>query len=149
MTSLKAQRPRADALQLLSPRASESSVIRHLSKIGVQPARSGNFVLFTDPSLLERLYMSPPTHTLALCVDEKSRCQALEHMSQLLAMGLATLRQSARAAQNRTSDDRKHRAVQATQAAIRLTGYGRICSPGSGKTERRERIEFFTGYAQV
>lgn len=34
------------------------------------------------------LYLSPPTHTAVLCVDEKGQCQALQRTQPMLPMGL-------------------------------------------------------------
>ncbi|WP_213780734.1 IS630 family transposase [Caballeronia sp. dw_276] len=76
---------------------SKSSVARYLSLFGVQPHRSKCFKLSTDPYFVEKvrdivgLYLSPPTHALVLCVDEKTQCQALERTQPVLPMGLGYL----------------------------------------------------------
>ncbi|WP_255779171.1 IS630 family transposase [Mycetohabitans sp. B8] len=76
---------------------SKSSVARYLSLFGVQPHRSKSFKLSNDPYFVEKvcdivgLYLSPPTHALVLCVDEKSQCQALERTQPMLPMGLGYL----------------------------------------------------------
>ncbi|ODV42025.1 hypothetical protein AWV79_30390 [Cupriavidus sp. UYMMa02A] len=70
---------------------------RYLSLFGVQPHRSKSFKLSTEPYFIEKvcdivgLYLSPPTHALVLCVDEKSQCQALERTQPVLPMGLGYL----------------------------------------------------------
>jgi len=76
---------------------SKSSVARYFALFGVQPHRSKSFKLSSDPYFVEKvrdivgLYLSPPTNALALCVDEKSQCQALERTQPLLPMGLGYL----------------------------------------------------------
>ena len=58
----------------------------------MQPHRTENFKLSTDPFFVEKvrdivgLYMSPPDKALVLCVDEKSQIQALDRMQPLLPM---------------------------------------------------------------
>jgi transposase len=59
---------------------------------GLQPHRSESFKLSPDPLFIEKvrdivgLYLSPPTHAVVLCVDEKSQIQALERSQPLLPM---------------------------------------------------------------
>ena len=61
---------------------------------GLQPHRHKHFKLSTDPFFVDKvrdivgLYMHPPEHALVLCVDEKSRIQALERSQPLLPLGL-------------------------------------------------------------
>jgi hypothetical protein len=77
---------------------SPSSVARYLSPFGIQPRRSKRFKLSTDSFFVEKvrdivgLYLSPPTNTLVLCVDEKNQCQALERTQP---MGLGYLKGNA------------------------------------------------------
>ena len=66
--------------------------IRHT--FGLQPHRQDSFKLSTDPFFVEKvrdvvgLHLNPPEQTRAvvLCVDEKSRCQALERSQPMLPM---------------------------------------------------------------
>ena len=64
----------------------------------LQPHRSETFRLsagpsFTDPSFVDKvrdivgLYADPPQHAMVLCVDEKSRVQALDRTPPLLSPG--------------------------------------------------------------
>ena len=61
---------------------------------GVQPHRQRTFKLSNDPFFIEKvrdivgLYLNPPDHAVVLCVDEKSRIQALERTQPMLPMGL-------------------------------------------------------------
>ncbi len=72
----------------------KSSVQRYLKMFGVQPHRTKTFKLSNDPFFVEKvrdivgLYLNPPDHALALCVDEKSQVQALECTQPVLPMGL-------------------------------------------------------------
>ena len=61
---------------------------------GLQPHRHKHFTLSTDPFFVDKvrdivgLYLNPPEHALVLCVDEKSRIQALERSQPMLPLGL-------------------------------------------------------------
>ena len=58
----------------------------------LQPHRTGNFKLSSDPLFIEKvrdvvgLYLNPPRRALVLCVDEKSQIQALDRTAPLLPM---------------------------------------------------------------
>jgi len=71
---------------------SQSAVSRIWRAFALQPHRTENFKLSTDPLFIEKvrdivgLYMSPPDRALVLCVDEKSQIQALDRMQPLLPM---------------------------------------------------------------
>lgn len=73
---------------------SKSTVHRYFQLFGIQPHRTQNFKLSTDPFFVEKvrdivgLYLNPPDHALVLCVDEKSQVQALERSQPVLPMGL-------------------------------------------------------------
>jgi putative transposase len=73
---------------------SKSTVHRVFQAFAVQPHRSRNFKLSTDPFFIEKtrdivgLYLNPPDHALVLCVDEKSQIQALNRTQPVLPMGL-------------------------------------------------------------
>ena len=72
---------------------SATSVYRYFKLLGLQPHRSENFKLSTDPLFIEKLrdvvglYLSPPENALVLCVDEKNQCQAIERTRPMLSMG--------------------------------------------------------------
>ncbi len=59
---------------------------------GLQPHRAETFKLSRDPLFVDKvrdivgLYLSPPTHALVLCVDEKSQIQALDREQPILPM---------------------------------------------------------------
>jgi hypothetical protein len=61
-----------------------STVQRIWKAFSLQPHRVETFKLSTDPPFVEKLrgivglYLSPPERALVLCVDEKSRIQALD-----------------------------------------------------------------------
>jgi putative transposase len=73
---------------------SKSTVGRYFALFGLQPHRSKNFKLSTDPFFVEKvrdivgLYLNPPDKALVLCVDEKSQVQALERTQPVLPLGL-------------------------------------------------------------
>ena len=73
---------------------SKSSVQRYFQLFGIPPHRTRSFKLSTDPLFVEKvrdivcLYLSPPDHAVVLCVDEKSKIQALERTQPMLPMGL-------------------------------------------------------------
>ena len=78
----------------------KSTVHRLFQLFGLQPHRTRNFKLSTDPFFVEKLrdvvglYLNPPDKAVVLCVDEKSQIQALERTQPLLPMGSATSRAS-------------------------------------------------------
>ena len=69
-----------------------STIHRIWQAFGLQPHRSENFKLSSDPFFVEKvrdivgLYMAPPERALVLCVDEKSQIQALDRSQPLLPM---------------------------------------------------------------
>ena len=71
---------------------SHTTIHRIWTAFGLQPHRSETFKLSTDPLFVEKvrdivgLYLSPPTHALVLCVDEKSQIQALDRDQPVLPM---------------------------------------------------------------
>jgi transposase len=71
---------------------SQSAVVRIWSSFGLQPHRTETFKLSTDPYLVEKardivgLYLNPPEHAIVLCVDEKSRVQALDRNQLILPL---------------------------------------------------------------
>ena len=73
---------------------SQTAVTRIWRAFGLQPHRQETFKLSTDPQFVDKvrdivgLYLSPPTHAVVLCVDEKSQIQALDRTQPVLPMGL-------------------------------------------------------------
>jgi transposase len=71
---------------------SHTTIHRMWSAFGMQPHRSQTFKLSSDPLFVDKvrdivgLYLSPPTHALVLCVDEKSQIQALDREQPVLPM---------------------------------------------------------------
>jgi transposase len=71
---------------------STSTVQRIWRAFGLQPHRQETFKLSTDPDFVAKvrdvvgLYISPPSHALVLCVDEKSQIQALDRSQTVLPM---------------------------------------------------------------
>jgi putative transposase len=73
---------------------SKSSVQRYFNLFSLQPHRTKNFKLSTDPFFIEKLrdivglYLNPPDNAMVLCVDEKSPVQALQRTQPMLPLGL-------------------------------------------------------------
>ena len=71
---------------------SHTTIRRIWTAFGLQPHRSETFKLSTDPLFVDKvqdivgLYMSPPNRAIVLCVDEKSRIQALDREQPVLPM---------------------------------------------------------------
>ncbi len=71
---------------------SADTIGRIWQAFGLQPHRSEGFRLSPDPQFIDKvrdivgLYLSPPTHAVVLCVDEKSQIQALERTQPLLPL---------------------------------------------------------------
>ena len=69
---------------------SHTTIRRIWAAFGLQPHRSENFKLSTDPLFVDKvqdivgLYMSPPNRAIVLCVDEKSQIQALDREQPVL-----------------------------------------------------------------
>jgi len=65
-------------------------VHRVFQLFSLQPHRSKNFKLSTDPFFVEKvrdvvgLYLNPPDHAVVLSVDEKSQIQALNRTQPVL-----------------------------------------------------------------
>ena len=73
---------------------SKSTVHRIRQAFGLEPHRQKHCKLSTDPFFVEKvrdiagLYLNPPENAVVLCVDEKSRMQALERTQPMLPMGI-------------------------------------------------------------
>jgi transposase len=71
---------------------SHTTIRRIWNAFGLQPHRAETFKLSSDPLFVDKvrdivgLYLSPPTHALVLCVDEKSQIQALDREQPVLPM---------------------------------------------------------------
>ena len=71
---------------------SHATISRIWRAFGLQPHRTENFKLSTDPLLVEKvrdivgLYLDPPERAVVLCVDEKSQIQALDRTQPVLPM---------------------------------------------------------------
>ena len=71
---------------------SHSTINRIWRAFGLQPHRTETFKLSSGPLFIEKvrdivgLYLNPPDRALVLCVDEKTRIQALDRTRPLLPM---------------------------------------------------------------
>jgi transposase len=71
---------------------SHTTIRRIWNAFGLQPHRVETFKLSSDPLFVDKvrdivgLYLSPPTHAVVLCVDEKSQIQALDREQPVLPM---------------------------------------------------------------
>lgn len=69
---------------------SHTTIRRMWNAFGLQPHRAETFKLSRDPLFVDKvrdivgLYLSPPTHAIVLCVDEKSQIQALDREQPVL-----------------------------------------------------------------
>ena len=72
---------------------SKSTVQRWFNLFAIQPHRQRHFKLSNDPFCVGKvrdivgLYLNPPDHAVVLCVDEKTRIQALDRTRPMLPMG--------------------------------------------------------------
>jgi transposase len=105
---------------------------------GLKPHLSHSFKLSTDPHFVEKvrdvvgLYLNPPDRALVLCVDEKSRIQALERSQPSLPLNFGT-------PETHTHDYRRHGTT--TLFAALDVATGRVI----GKIKRRHRsIDFIS-----
>lgn len=75
-------------------RLSKNTIHRIWRAFGLQAHRQRHFQLANDPFFVEKvrdivgLYLRPPEKAVVLCVDEKSRIQALERTQPLRPLGL-------------------------------------------------------------
>jgi len=73
-------------------KVSNTTIARAWRDYGVQPWRAETFKFSTDPGLVGKvtdvvgLYLAPPDNAIVLCVDEKSRIQALDRTQPVLPM---------------------------------------------------------------
>lgn len=100
---------------------SHATISRMWRAFGLQPHRTENFKLSTDPFLVEKvrdivgLYLDPPERAVVLCVDEKSQIQALNRTQPVLPMrpGMA---------ERRTHDYERHGTTSLFAALNAATG---------------------------
>jgi len=70
----------------------QTAVLRIWQAFGLQPHRTETFKRSADALFIDKvrdivgLYLSPPTHAVVLCVDEKSQLQALDRTQPLLPL---------------------------------------------------------------
>lgn len=71
---------------------SRQAISRIWRAFGLQPHRTEDFTLSTDPYFVDKvrdvvgLYLDPPQNALVLCVDEKTQVQALERSQPVLPL---------------------------------------------------------------
>ena len=108
----------------------QSHPLSHAFPLAAPPQRT--FKLSPDPQLIDKvrdivgLYINPPEHAVVLCVDEKSRIQALDRTAPLLPMQPGQ-------AERRTHDYRRHGTTSLFAALDVKTG------TVIGETHRRHR----------
>ena len=84
-----------------------STVQRIWKASALRPHRVGTFELSADPLFVGKvrgivgLHLGPPERALVLCVDEKSRIQALDRTRPMLPLRPGQ-------AERRTQDDKRH-----------------------------------------
>ena len=102
---------------------SHSTVSRIWKAHGLKPHRVEAFKVSRDPKFAEKLedivglYLSPPTHALVLCCDEKSQIQALDRTQRGLPMKLGR-------AATLTHDYKRHGTTTLFAAMNTLDGSG-------------------------
>lgn len=115
---------------------STSSVQRIWRAFGLQPHRAETFKLSKDPLFIDKvrdvvgLYLNPPERALVLCVDEKSRIQALDRSSPILPLMPGT-------PERRTHDYTRHGTTSLFAAFDAATG------KVIGKCYQRHRAQEF------
>ena len=106
---------------------------------GLKPHLSHSFKLSTDPHFVEKvrdvvgLYLDPPDKALVLCVDEKSRIQALDRTQRSLPLNYGT-------PETRTHDYRRYGTTTLFAALDIATG------KVIGQLKRRHRSVDFIGF---
>jgi len=122
-------------------RLSHMAVARIWRAFGLQPHRTENFKLSSDPFFVEKvrdivgLYLNPPDHAVVLCVDEKSQVQALDRTRPVLPLrpGLA---------ERQTHDYIRHGTTSLFAALHVATGQV------IGQCQRRHRSQEFLKFLQ-
>lgn len=118
---------------------SHMTVARIWRAFGLQPHRTENFKISTDPLLAEKvrdivgLYLNPPDRALVLCMDEKSQIQALDRTQPLLPMRPGQ-------AERRTHDYKRHGTTTLFAALDIKTG------KVIGECHRRHRSKEFRAF---
>lgn len=120
-------------------RISKSTIHRIWTAFGLQPRRQRHFKLSNDPFFVEKvrdivgLYLNPPAKALVLCVDEKSRIQALERTQPMLPMGMGYV-------EGVTHDYRRH-GTTTLFAALDLAS-GKVISKCQHRHRHQEFLQF-------
>lgn len=120
----------------------QTAVLRIWQAFGLQPHRSETFKLSTDPLFIDKvrdivgLYLSPPTHAVVLCVDEKSQIQALDRTQPLLPLSFGV-------AERRSHDYVRHGTTTLFAALDLLTG------KVIGELHRRHRSSEFLKFLRT
>jgi transposase len=97
----------------------QSAVHRIWRAFGLQPHRQETWKLSKDPQFIEKvrdvvgLYLDPPERAVVLCVDEKSRIQALDRTAPILPMLPGT--------PERATHDYKRAGISSLYAALDIT----------------------------
>jgi transposase len=120
----------------------QSTVSRVWRAFGLRPHRVETFKLSRDPLFIEKvrdvvgLYLNPPERAVALCVDEKSRIQALDRTRPLLPMRPGR-------PERRTHDYRRHGTT--SLFAVLNAATGEVL----GECYRRHRSTEFKRFLQL
>jgi transposase len=120
----------------------QSAVLRIWRAFGLQPHRQETWKLSKDPQFIDKvrdvvgLYLNPPERAVVLCVDEKSRIQALDRSAPILPMlpGVP----------ERATHDYKRAGTSSLYAALDLTT-GRVI----GRLHSRHRAIEFKQFLQT
>lgn len=110
-----------------------------LRQANLKPHRVGSFSMSTDPDFAAKvvdvvgLYMHPPENAIVLCVDEKTRVQALDRTQPLLPMRPGQI-------ERRTHDYKRNGTVQ-LYAALEVN-VGRVIPRIEERHRSREFIAF-------
>ena len=120
---------------------SRSTVSRIWRAFGLQPHRTENFKLSSDPFFVEKvrdlagLYVNPPDHAVVVCVDEKSQVQALDRTRPVLPLRPGN-------PERQSHDDIRHGTTSLFAALEVATG------KVIGKCQRRHRSQEFLRFLE-
>ena len=120
----------------------QTAVGRIWRAFGLQPHRAETFKLSTDPLFIDKvrdivgLYLSPPTRAVVLCVDEKSKIQALDRTQPMLPLSFGV-------AERRTHDYMRHGTTTLFAALDIATG------KVMGELHRRHRSSEFLKFLRT
>jgi len=120
----------------------QTAIFRIWKAFGLQPHRAETFKLSTDPLFIDKvrdvvgLYLSPPTRSVVLCVDEKSQIQALDRTQPLLPLSFGI-------AERRSHDYVRHGTTTLFAALDLATG------KVIGELHRRHRSDEFLKFLRT